>query len=129
MKGIVFTEFLEMVEARFSPEICERLLETSDVPSHGVYTFARLGGEEFCALLPETSKDGALTVAERLRALVSAQSFEAEGATFPVTVSIGVCACDGGAQSLDAMMAQSDEALYEAKRNGRNRVAVARPGS
>jgi hypothetical protein len=38
MKGIVFTEFLELVEAQFSPEICERVLETSDLPSRGIYT-------------------------------------------------------------------------------------------
>lgn len=79
--------------------------------------FGRFGGEEFVALLPETSLDEAVIVAERIR--TSAQS----GDTKPdYTVSIGVASSSAGDATVDAVLSRADMALYAAKKAGRNCV-------
>jgi diguanylate cyclase (GGDEF)-like protein len=78
---------------------------------------ARFGGDEFCVLLPETALDGAIVVAERIRADV-----EADGG---VTVSIGVAAHSGDGIGADDLLALADRAAYRAKFSGRNTVAIA----
>jgi diguanylate cyclase (GGDEF)-like protein len=85
----------------------------------------RLGGEEFAILLPETSPDAALTIAERLRSNVEAQLIEHESHTIRLTTSVGVALMREG-DSLDALIARADAALYDAKHAGRNRVVAAR---
>ena len=90
---------------------------------------ARYGGEEFIVLLPETGADGALQVAERIRAAVVALDIEHAGnPAGVVTVSLGVCtvridACDPPAP--ETLVEQADCQLYQAKRLGRNRVSAA----
>jgi diguanylate cyclase (GGDEF)-like protein len=83
---------------------------------------ARLGGEEFCLLLPETTADNARHLAERLRAAISGNDFDAEGRRFAITVSIGISECASQDDTLETLLARSDEALYCAKQTGRNRV-------
>jgi diguanylate cyclase (GGDEF)-like protein/putative nucleotidyltransferase with HDIG domain len=85
-------------------------------------TFARVGGEEFALLLPETSQLDALLVAERLRRAVAAARALPERT---VTVSAGVAAYPDDAGTLDELHAKADHALYWAKRNGKNLCAVA----
>jgi diguanylate cyclase (GGDEF)-like protein/PAS domain S-box-containing protein len=85
---------------------------------------ARLGGEEFCLLLPETSAASAHQVAERIRTGLQALPFEEAGRSFRVTVSMGVAGY-ADEESVDALMARADRALYQAKDSGRNRVVVA----
>jgi len=85
---------------------------------------ARWGGEEFLILLPETELAGALTVAEKIRARIEEHAFEAGGGRVPVTMTFGVAQWDP-AGSIDACTRQADEALYEGKRGGRNRVVLA----
>ena len=89
-------------------------------------TFARYGGEEFVLILPETRQAGALEVAERIRAAVSSGTFgRPDEAPLRVTVSIGVaCYPDHGPTTRELLRA-ADEALYEAKLQGRNRVVLA----
>ncbi|MDX1454860.1 MAG: diguanylate cyclase [Gammaproteobacteria bacterium] len=82
---------------------------------------ARIGGEEFCAILPETDVAGACVVAERLRAEVASSVFSLEAMSLKVTVSVGVAAADPGSNS-EALMARVDAALYRAKDAGRNQV-------
>jgi diguanylate cyclase (GGDEF)-like protein len=81
----------------------------------------RFGGEEFCAILPETPLSSAVGFAEELRALVEEHSFVAEDKQIRVTVSIGAGALKDGMQSGDLYKC-ADEMLYKAKREGRNRV-------
>ena len=82
---------------------------------------ARFGGDEFCVLLPETDREGALVVAERIRALVESSTRDAD---VRVTVSVGVAAHRGGGLVPDDLIALADRAAYRAKFSGRNAVAI-----
>jgi diguanylate cyclase (GGDEF)-like protein len=84
---------------------------------------ARYGGEEFAILLPETSGDEALEVAERIRTRVAAHQFPER----KITISIGVAEFPENGYTAEAVISSADEALYEAKRAGRNRVVRAAP--
>ena len=81
--------------------------------------FARWGGEEFILLLKNSSINEAKNIAEGLRELVQNSDFD----SVEVTVSIGVSEYEGG-DSIDTIIKRCDEALYRAKRNGRNRVEI-----
>ncbi|HEX6274088.1 MAG TPA: GGDEF domain-containing protein [Polyangiaceae bacterium] len=83
--------------------------------------FARYGGEEFVIALPETSLQGAVTLAENLRARVETHAFSFQGERIPVTISIG-CAVLGEEKTAADLIQLADDKLYEAKRGGRNRV-------
>jgi diguanylate cyclase (GGDEF)-like protein len=85
-------------------------------------TAARLGGEEFALLLAGTDDERGLAAAERLRHVVSATPVEEIGI---VTISLGVASCPAHAMSERTLYAASDTTLYRAKREGRNRTAVA----
>jgi diguanylate cyclase (GGDEF)-like protein len=82
----------------------------------------RYGGEEFALILPETDMPGALRLAERLRTMLEATAVELpDGKTLKVTASFGV-ALNDELPSADELVAVADEALYVAKRAGKNRV-------
>jgi diguanylate cyclase (GGDEF)-like protein len=85
--------------------------------------FARVGGEEFVVVLPDCSPEIARQLAERIRAQVEALEFSAREARMRVTVSLGVGASTRR-HGFQALMRVADQALYEAKRRGRNRVEV-----
>ncbi|HKY29187.1 MAG TPA: diguanylate cyclase [Pyrinomonadaceae bacterium] len=85
-------------------------------------TAARLGGEEFALLLASISPEKAAAAAERLRRVLAERTVTDVG---NITVSIGVAACPAHANSERALYAASDGALYVAKNEGRNRVAIA----
>lgn len=84
--------------------------------------FGRLGGEEFAAVLPNLDEAGARVVAERVRRQFAAAVASVEEIPIPVSVSIGVVSQPGGAANLNRLLVRADEALYEAKRLGRNQV-------
>jgi diguanylate cyclase (GGDEF)-like protein len=93
---------------------------------------ARYGGEEFILLLPQTTSALAAFAAERLRSAVEKLRFDVAGGTFSVTASFGIATFVGEAATADELVAAADAALYAAKTDGRNRVAVApaaKPGS
>jgi diguanylate cyclase (GGDEF)-like protein/PAS domain S-box-containing protein len=96
--------------------LCQATLRVNDVA-------ARLGGEEFAAILPETTAANALTLAERLRS--ETERLAPEGQR--LTVSIGIAEVRSGETSIDAALARADAALYAAKRAGRNRVRSEEP--
>ena len=114
-------------------EIARRVranLREIDVP-------ARYGGEEMAVILPETDAAGALVVAERIRKAIEAQSFGNDGQALAVTASLGVGSVQPGApgrtgrDALDSLardlVERADQALYAAKRGGRNRTETKDP--
>jgi two-component system cell cycle response regulator len=82
---------------------------------------ARWGGEEFIILLPETPLTGGMVVAEKIRKRIAGEPFAVSGAVLHLTLSIGVAAL-GRDQQAEEMIKSADVALYDAKRQGRNRV-------
>ncbi|MBP0437882.1 sensor domain-containing diguanylate cyclase [Tianweitania sediminis] len=87
---------------------------------------ARLGGEEFCIVMPDASFRLATRLAEDIRATFSAATIESASGTIKATVSIGVAFSAVGGESFDAILERADNALYRAKNEGRNRVGVSR---
>lgn len=83
---------------------------------------ARLGGEEFIVLMPETNLDGATVAANRLRMLVAEPAIDLKGQDIRCTVSIGVSVVREEDRSIDDALHRADNALYRAKDDGRNRV-------
>jgi len=86
----------------------------------------RTGGEEFVVVLPATDLEVALKVAERMRKSVAGKPFHA-GAVAPlnITISVGVAALEGISDKVEDILKRADQALYRAKREGRNRVILA----
>ncbi len=95
--------------------IAQRAIRTDDY-------FARYGGEEFCILLLSTTEQEALVLAERLRENYAAMTLEVSGNALKSTVSIGVAASTQTGLEWPALVSAADQALYRAKRAGRNRV-------
>jgi len=89
---------------------------------------SRYGGEEFCIVLPETSLEGAIALAEDLRAKVAGLRLDTPGGVTTVTVSLGVdCRIPTAEESPAHMLHRADQALYKAKAAGRNAVQAAGP--
>ncbi len=86
--------------------------------------FARYGGEEFAVLCRGTDSDGAMALGERLRERVQAAALDCDGRPVAVTVSIGVGSWLEQPDSSKRLIDEADQALYTAKRAGRNRVVV-----
>lgn len=84
----------------------------------------RIGGEEFGILLLNTSVESALPLAERLREEVQDMQIRFSGQTIKVTISLGVAGLSEGTQTMDQLMKAADDALYESKGGGRNRISV-----
>jgi diguanylate cyclase (GGDEF)-like protein len=85
--------------------------------------FARVGGEEFCILLPNTTRGMAVAACELIRGTVEMTDFEYEGKRIPVTLSLGVAELNrANAETPEALYKRADAKLYEAKKGGRNRV-------
>jgi two-component system, cell cycle response regulator len=86
----------------------------------------RVGGEEFILVLPNTQTELSSKIAERLRRAVASKSFEGGSElALPVTVSVGVATLAGADDTLEKLLKRADQALYAAKREGRNRVVIA----
>jgi diguanylate cyclase (GGDEF)-like protein len=86
----------------------------------------RYGGEELVILLPETNKDTAVMVAERVRASIAAKPIHTPNVDVNITVSIGVAAMDQNTTQLETLIARADQAVYIAKHRGRNCVATSK---
>jgi two-component system cell cycle response regulator len=86
---------------------------------------ARYGGDEFIVVLPETTREGAVTFAERLRRRIAGNDFAEVGEALYVTASIGVAALpDADIESADSLIARADTSMYSAKGEGRNKVGA-----
>ncbi len=86
---------------------------------------ARMGGEEFCILLPSTEKSEALTIAERIRTTIEKHEFICKDNVIKITISIGVSEFDIDGQTIKKTIEKADSALYYAKTTGRNKVEIA----
>jgi diguanylate cyclase (GGDEF)-like protein len=105
---------------RATLETCMRILRKSDL-------IGRLGGEEFAVVLPHAGLAEAHSVAEKLREAIERQAIGAPAGLVSVTASFGVTAMGRAAADIDALLANADHALYEAKAAGRNRCIAWRP--
>lgn len=85
----------------------------------------RIGGEEFVAVLPGTPEEEARRVSERLRMAMARDTFIHDGEEIPFTVSVGFAERDPGEAEFEALLKRADDAMYAAKRAGRNRVMAA----
>ena len=95
--------------------ICKDTVRTTDI-------FARMGGEEFTAILPETDLEDGIKTAERLRVAVEESRVAVDDGTIQYTVSLGVSQLHNDDVSMEDLMRRADSALYLAKDSGRNRV-------
>jgi diguanylate cyclase len=85
---------------------------------------ARSGGEEFLVLLPDTTPEGAISIAERIRAGFEERPTDFEGTAIEVTASIGLSLIDREDSDGSELLVRADTALYEAKSAGRNAVVA-----
>jgi len=92
----------------------------------GIDLACRYGGEEFVVVMPETDAAFAFTVAERLRKSIETTPIDIsrEPGKLGITISIGIAASEGEGDTAEALLRRADQALYTAKRNGRNRVVA-----
>lgn len=102
---------------RMVSDICRAAVRDIDV-------VGRFGGEEFIVVLPHTTAAEASVVAERIRKMLIEACRQPVAGAVPVTLSMGVAEVSVAASSFDDLLARADEALYEAKKAGRNRVVT-----
>jgi diguanylate cyclase (GGDEF)-like protein len=125
---MIDSDNLKVVNDAHGHEAGNRLLRqlTRLVQAELRYTdvLARYGGDEFIVLLPETPGKGALEVANRIRDAVAGAPLDLDGKRVACSVSIGVAGHPADGNSLDAVVARADRAMYQAKQAGRNRVEV-----
>lgn len=107
----------DMILREISRLIRQSLRDSVDIAS-------RYGGEEFAIILPQTGRDGAKVVADRLRAAVEGYRFRVGSESIGVTISIGVAEFRTGMNKSE-LVDRADSALYKAKKEGRNRVVLA----
>ena len=103
-------------------KILKQLVNTAQKTLRTTDTVARLGGEEFAVLLPETNLAGALEIAERLRQRLADLEIKLDDTILHFTVSIGVARCPLDGESIYRCLSLTDQALLKAKETGRNRV-------
>lgn len=100
--------------------LMQRVIRPSDI-------IGRYGGEEFLVILPQTSGEHSLIVADRIRETIESHNFKilpSKRKSSKVTVSIGACSYPDNGQTAEDLLAFADESLYIAKREGKNRVTV-----
>ncbi len=126
---LIDLDHFKSINDRFGHALGDRVLETfTQAAGQAVRStdlLGRLGGEEFAAVLVDTSCDKAASVAERIRLNFAQAAKEVDGYPVDATLSIGIAYCEDAALDVQELLAQSDQALYFAKEHGRNRVEIA----
>jgi len=84
----------------------------------------RFGGDEFAAALPGVPKDEAVKIADNIREAIAAHVFQRNGITVQPGISLGVASLPGDATDAEGLFRAADQAMYRAKRGGKNRVAI-----
>ena len=85
----------------------------------------KFGGEEFVVILPQADIETARKIAEKIRCALCTKPFQSDDTKTLLTTSIGVCATRPDGDDYNVLLQKVDEALYKAKKNGRNRVEIA----
>ena len=107
---------------RFGNQVLRELVRISGKHIRDVDVLCRYGGEEFVVILPQTGKEDARQIAERIRVAVGQQLIELDKIKTRVTVSIGVATFPEDAEEPDQLIEKVDQALYQAKGHGKNQV-------
>jgi two-component system, cell cycle response regulator len=108
-------------------EVLREFANRVKICTRGIDLVARFGGEEIVAVLPDTAMEAAKAVAERIREKVQGEPFIIQNGAhaITITVSIGVTSRRAGDSTPDILFKRADQALYQAKESGRNRVIAA----
>ena len=126
---LVDLDHFKSINDRFGHALGDRVLEIFTAAARESMRasdlIGRIGGEEFAAVLYDTTCDKAVAVAERIREAFVQAAQEVDGRPVGATVSIGLVHCESAVLDVPELLAQADQALYFAKENGRNRVEVA----
>jgi diguanylate cyclase (GGDEF)-like protein len=126
---LIDLDHFKSINDRFGHALGDRVLEiftnAARKSMRGSDLIGRLGGEEFAAMLIDTSRDKALAAAERIRENFAQAAQDVDGRPVCATVSIGLVHCQERTLDVPDLLAQADHALYYAKERGRNRVEVA----
>ena len=126
---VIDLDHFKSINDRFGHAVGDRVLEifteAARKSMRGSDLVGRLGGEEFAAVLADTSREKAVAVAERIRETFAQMVQEVDGHPVCGTVSIGLVHCLERTLDVTELLAQADHALYYAKERGRNRVEVA----
>jgi diguanylate cyclase (GGDEF)-like protein len=126
---VIDLDHFKSINDRFGHAVGDRVLEifteAARKSMRGSDLVGRLGGEEFAAVLADTSREKAVAVAERIRETFAQMAQEVDGHPVCGTVSIGLVHCMARTLDVTELLAQADHALYYAKERGRNRVEVA----
>ena len=129
---LIDLDHFKSINDRFGHALGDRVLEiftkTARQSVRASDLLGRLGGEEFAAVLRDTSADKAMGVAERIRESFAKAAQDVDSRPVGATVSIGLVHCDAPVLDVPELLAQADQALYFAKERGRNRVEVATLG-
>jgi diguanylate cyclase (GGDEF)-like protein len=122
-------DHFKRVNDSYGHDVGDRVLQAVAQAATGIRRVtdipARIGGEEFAILLPETDRDGALQIAQRLRAAVAALRIPHVGGELNITTSVGVATLTRMSYTEDSLLNDADKALYRAKHAGRNMVCLA----
>jgi len=113
----------------FGDKVIRLLAEALKAQVKGQDSVARMGGEEFAVILPDTPLQGAKAVAEHIRSLIEKgkiRRLDKEGSVSGITISIGIAGCQLG-EDWSVAMGHADEALYVSKQTGRNRSTIYTP--
>jgi diguanylate cyclase (GGDEF)-like protein len=108
--------------------VLRRLAQLVLAELRGADVVAKYGGDEFVIILPQTLRDGAVVLAERIRAAVEAHAFPGEGDGMKITTSMGIAQYPEDGETTRDLLQAADATLYRAKRTGRNRVAALATG-
>ena len=125
---ILDIDYFKLVNDTYGHDAGDEVLKSLTEKAQGVLRetdiFARFGGEEFAALLVQTSQQDALLTAERLRTAIEAMPLPQIRNNFSITISIGVALFDDSDTSIEELIKRADKAMYRAKENGRNCVVL-----
>lgn len=119
-----FKKFNDNFGHRVGDEVLRRVACLLAESTRNIDFAARYGGEEFVLILPETAIEGAVLTAERIREVIARRKMNVDGKDLSVTVSIGVASFPEDADYREMLIERADNALYSAKKSGRNKVVA-----